>query len=141
MTASTVSSLDKTVQQTNNWLDQLGQDLQCDSRQAYRALSAVLHSLRDRVTVEEASDFGAQLPMLVRGIYYEGFNPAQQPTEEADEAEFLDRISQEFQDAQGVDAKRAAEGVFRLLATYCTAGQVRHVRSHLPKEIQQLWPE
>jgi uncharacterized protein (DUF2267 family) len=31
----------------------------------------VLHALRDRLTVEEASDLAAQLPMLIRGLYYE----------------------------------------------------------------------
>ena len=141
MTTSTISTLEKSIHQTNGWLDELGRELGCDAQQAYRALRAVLHALRDRMTVEEASDLGAQLPTIVRGFYYEGFNPSKQPTTESDRKEFLQRVSRELQDAQGVDALAATKAVFRLVATHCTLGQIRHVVTQLPQEVQELWPD
>lgn len=140
MTTSTVSTLEQTIHKTNAWIGELRDELSTDSQGAYNALRAVLHALRDRLTVEEASDLGAQLPVLVRGIYYESFDPAQQPSDEADKQAFLDRVSRELNEARGVDPESAATAVFRLLAVHCTSGQVDHARGQLPKEVQALWP-
>jgi len=77
MQSTGVSALDGTIQKTNIWLrevmDELGSD---DRHRAYLALRSVLHSLRDRLTIEEATDLGAQLPILVRGFYYDAWNPS-----------------------------------------------------------------
>jgi uncharacterized protein (DUF2267 family) len=63
---------EQTLQKTNEWLTRLATELAGDDRQlAYRALRASLHALRDRLIVDEAAHLGAQLPLLVRGIYYE----------------------------------------------------------------------
>jgi len=72
------------------------QELQSEDRQlAYAALRATLHALRDRLTVEEAVQFGAQLPMLLRGMYYEGWTPSGKPLQE-DREEFLAHIQEHF---------------------------------------------
>jgi hypothetical protein len=39
-------------------------------------LGGMLHVLRDRLTIQEAVQPGAQLPMLIRGLYWEGWDPA-----------------------------------------------------------------
>ena len=43
-----------------------------DHRSTYRALRSVLHVLRNRLTPEQAVHLRAQLPLLVRGILYDG---------------------------------------------------------------------
>lgn len=141
MTTSTVSSLEQTIHKTNAWIDELAQDMGREHQQAYAALRAVLHALRDRLTVTEASDLAAQLPMLVRGVYYESWNPAHTPTRDHDLQSFLERIASELEPGPPIDPEQAARSVFKLLSIHCTDGQVNHVRSNLPKELQTLWPQ
>ena len=70
---------DRTVHTTNRWLQELTGLLDGGSRHdAYVALRATLHALRDRLPIEETAELAAQLPMLVRGFYYEGWDPTRQ---------------------------------------------------------------
>jgi uncharacterized protein (DUF2267 family) len=81
MSESGVAALDHTIQETNIWLKELAERLHLQDRHhAYAALRAVLHALRDRLTPETAVHLGAQLPMLVRGLYYEGWHMGGKPT-------------------------------------------------------------
>jgi uncharacterized protein (DUF2267 family) len=76
-----------TLQKTQVWLNDLMFELDWEDRpqKAYLALRTVLHALRDRLTVEEAVQLGAQLPMLVRGFYFEGWTLREQATRNAQE--------------------------------------------------------
>ena len=50
MTATGVTALDHTVQETNVWLKGIKEELELDNRQhAYNALRAVLYTLRNRL--------------------------------------------------------------------------------------------
>jgi uncharacterized protein (DUF2267 family) len=98
----------------------------------------VLHALRDRLTVGEAVDLGAQLPMLVRGFYYEGWRPAGKPRKYRDKEHFLEQVRKEAP-VLGDDAERAATAVFALLASEIAGGEPDQVRRLLPPEIRELW--
>src|SRR5690349_11744272 len=93
MNASSVPALDHAVQDVNNWLKALAQELHFEERfHAYNALRAVLHALRDRLAPETAVHLAAQLPTIVRGIYYEGWHMAGKPTHDHSAQEFADRV-------------------------------------------------
>ena len=94
MSDTQVAALDHTIQQTNIWLKTLAEILHLDERHdAYGGLRAVLHVLRDRLTPEQAVHLGAQLPILVRGIYYEGWRLAGKPADERQPAEFASLVA------------------------------------------------
>ena len=77
---SEVELIDRSVEKTNVWLKELAAELGTDDRKfAYRVLRAYLHAVRDRLMVDEAAQLAAQLPELVRGIYYEGWVPSRTP--------------------------------------------------------------
>ncbi len=97
MSESGVAALDHTVQETNIWLKAIADELYFENRhQAYNALPAVLHALRDRLPPEAAVHLGAQLPILARGIYYEGWHMAGKPTKERSVQEFADHVLEEL---------------------------------------------
>src|ERR1700730_15490584 len=92
------ASFSTTVDKTNHLLKEIEQayDWPAERRnQPYAALRAVLHALRDRLTVEEAAQFAAQLPMLVRGLYYTEWDPSRVPPKRSND-EFLQRVRQAF---------------------------------------------
>jgi uncharacterized protein (DUF2267 family) len=90
---------DATLQKTNIWLKDIMQELGGEDRhKAYVSLRTTLHALRDRLTLEETAQFGAQLPMLIRGLYYEGWTPTGKPDKVRHKADFLAPIRAHFQD-------------------------------------------
>jgi uncharacterized protein (DUF2267 family) len=132
---------DSTLQKTAAWLNEVGAELSLDDRhQAYQALRAVLHALRDRLTVEEVTQLGAQLPMLIRGFYYEGWTLSGKPIKWHKGA-FLAHVTKDFPLAGELDAERVVRAVFSVLAHRVSAGEIDDVKHVLPKELRALWPE
>lgn len=133
---------DETLQKTQVWLNELGEDLDWDHPAGVLAgLRAVLHTLRDRIAPAEAAQLGAQLPLLVRGLYYEGWRPAGEPWKERQRELFLARVEQEMRGhAQHRSADAVARAVFRLLGRHVSAGEIDDVKRLLPAGVRELWP-
>lgn len=141
MSITGVQSFDSTIHLTNTWLSELMESLGWQDRQrAYAALRATLHALRDRLGPDEAVHLGAQLPMLVRGFYFEGWHPAGKPRKERHKEEFLQHIVKAFRGDPGIDAEEVARAVFALLKKHVSAGEIGDVEGSLPGEIRALWP-
>lgn len=144
MTDTGIRNLDAAFQTFNMWLIELQDSLHFENRQqAYKALKVTLHAIRDFITVNQSANFSSQIPMIARGLYYEGFVPARLPTEERDREEFLAQIRDNFDQAPGpqiIDPIRIAEGVFELINKHVSPGAVENVRGELPGEIAALWP-
>lgn len=134
-------SFDSTLQKTNVWLGDLSEELGWDDpHRSYRALRATLHALRDRLTVAETAHLGAQLPMLIRGIYYEGWNPSGKPLKERQQEEFLGHIEDELRPDLDADPERVARGVFRMLSRRISEGEIQDIKHVLPRKLAALWP-
>lgn len=139
MSATGLEVFDKTLQSTNIWLDDLCEALGPSRQRAWAALGIVLRTVRDRVPVELAAHFGAQLPLLVRGAYYDQFQPEKQPETYRSSEEFLKRIEQALADDEPFSAADAARAVFRLLPRHIEGAQAEKVRHALPEEVRQFW--
>ena len=139
MSATGVPALDHTVQETNVWLKGIEEELRLDNRQqAYNALRAVLHTLRDRLPPEVAIKLGAQLPILVRGIYYEGWHAAGTPTRERHVEDFAERVSSALPREFPVDALLVARGVFEILWEKVDPREFEKVLNHLPASLRTM---
>jgi uncharacterized protein (DUF2267 family) len=132
---------DSTLQKTHILLDHIMQEMgwENERQRAYLALRSVLHALRDRLTMEEALDLGAQLPMLVRGFYYEGWKPADTPRKERHKEEFLAHVKHDFRNDEHMDAEQIVRAVFRALARHISAGEIKDIQLILPAELRALW--
>jgi uncharacterized protein (DUF2267 family) len=139
MAVDTVNVFEHTIEITHVWLhdlmDRLGWH---DKHRAYVALRAVLHALRDRISVEDASHLAAQLPMLIRGFYYEGYHPAGKPVADRKKTEFLARVAAECSDESRNDGK-VTRAVFQVLAKHITPGEVEKIKGALPTDLRSLW--
>ncbi len=141
MSANGLDVFDRTLHKTNLWLKDLMAILGIEDRhRAYSVLRVTLHALRDRLPLEQVAQFGAQLPMLIRGFYYEGWNPTGKPLKDRHKDQFLARIEDEMRNLDGFDAEIAARAVFTLLARHVTQGEITNVEHILPAQIRELWP-
>jgi uncharacterized protein (DUF2267 family) len=136
-----METFDTTIQKTNIWLkDLMDEEGWEDIHKSYLAMRAALHALRDRLTPEEASQLASELPMLVRGFYYEGWSPANKPKKLHTKQEFLKYLAEGLPDDPELDPERVARGVFAILAKKISRGEIQDVKKTLPPEIRELWP-
>lgn len=135
--------LDSTVQKTHEWLRDIREELGLDDEQAaYSALRATLHALRDCLNADEAAQFGAQLPMLVRGLYYEGWNPSASRPRIGNTRGFLDAVRHELREHLELqDAAHVIKAVLGIVDRHVSAGEIDKVVSALPCEMWELWPK
>lgn len=136
-----METFDTTIQKTNIWLkDLMEEEGWEDKHKSYLAMRAALHALRDRLTPQEASQLASELPMLVRGFFYEGWSPANKPKKIHSKKEFLDFVSEELPPDPELDPERVARGVFSMLARHVSKGEIKDIKSTLPPVIRELWP-
>jgi uncharacterized protein (DUF2267 family) len=132
---------DRTVQESNLWLKAVMDRLDTSDRhRAYASLRAVLHALRDRIGPESAAHLGAQLPMLLRGLYYEGWDPTNKPTKERHEEAFLARIAQELPRATESEVEQGALAVLDVLSKYVDQGVAVKIATMFPHDLRKFWP-
>ncbi|MFP4415787.1 MAG: DUF2267 domain-containing protein [Chitinispirillaceae bacterium] len=139
-TMTGLSVFDSTIQKSNLWLNEIMDELNWNSRQrAYLALRAVLHTLRDTMSVDEAANFSAQLPMLIRGIFYEDWQPSYAHVGSISREEFLTRIRSYFKDDLQIDAEPIVRAVFTMLDKKISEGETKKLKQMLPAQILAFW--
>ena len=129
MSATGLDVFDTTLQKTNSWLNDLMQVLRwSDKHKVYLAFKATLHALRDRLTVEEVAHLGAQFPMLVRGFYYEGWDPTGKPLKQRYKEQFLAQSSSSSGTMTTSIPSGSPAQFFRVLATRVSEGEIEDIK-------------
>ena len=139
MSATGLDVFDKTLQTTNIWLNEISDEIGPDRQIAWKVLSTVLHKLRDRLPIELSAQLGSQLPLLIRGVYYDQFEPAKQPTDCNTTEEFAAEVAEWLSDIRPVDPDLAVAAVFGGLSRHLSEGQIAKVRNALPKGLRSSW--
>ncbi|GGI98958.1 hypothetical protein GCM10011581_40240 [Saccharopolyspora subtropica] len=137
MTATKASVFDHALHTANAWLHDVAKEFGTDDRQfVHRVLRAWLHTLRDRLTVEATAHFAAQLPELLRGIYYEGWDPSAVP-QRYDAAEYASRFARDA-NISLQDVHRVAPTVTAVVQSHVSPGHLGKVLDQLPKDMRAL---
>ena len=139
MSVRSVDAVERGVHKTNEWLNELAAELGTEDEEVvWRILRAYLQVLRDRLTVDEAAQLAAQLPLVLRGAFYDGFDPSGLPEKLRDRDAFLARLADRAQLPSAEDAERAAAAATRVLRRHVTKGELDDVLSQLPEEIREV---
>jgi uncharacterized protein (DUF2267 family) len=139
MSSTGLDVFDKTLQTTNIWLDEIMGEIGPNRQIAWHALQAVLRTVRDRVPIGLAAHLGSQLPILVRGAYYDQWQPAHEPTRTRTQDAFLQHVQEHLRGVRPINARNATIAVFDVLSRHLTRGQAHKVRDALPADVQVLW--
>jgi uncharacterized protein (DUF2267 family) len=130
------------VQSASAWLADVAKMLDTEDRHlAYRAIRAWLHTLRDRLTVDGAAQFGAQLPELLRGLYYDGWDPSRVPVKYGPD-EYVFRFAQEARIPPD-EVQAVATAVARAFRDHLSPGHLDSALGQLPPRLRSLmlWRE
>lgn len=140
MTKNPLSTVEDSPQVVMAWLDTLCLSLGWTDRgRAYMLLRETLHALRDFLTIAEAVELSAQLPVLVRGIYFDGWVPARAPAHPRSRDDFFRRVTSAFSRTPLEDPERAIRAVFALLRSKVSQGEIEQVIQALRQPLRDLW--
>ena len=143
MTSTGLSTIDRSLQKTTVWINELAAKLGWDNHDdAFQALRVTLHTVRDRIPPEEATELGAQLPIVLSGFFYENYRLSDAPTKERTREAFLGKIHDEFQRINlEADPESVLRAVFQIITEHVTQGETQDVVHSFPKELKDLWPD
>jgi uncharacterized protein (DUF2267 family) len=131
-----------TVTKSNQWLAEVMSEMAIhDPHKALRALRASLHAIRDLLPPSEAVGLAAQLPMLLRGLYYEGWRFGDRPDRARDPAALLAAIREELGDDPTIRPEEALRATIHTLAWHVSAGELDDVAHVLPRRVAELWSD
>src|SRR4051812_47850600 len=136
--AAHLAVLDRSVEKANIWINDVAEELEGDRREGYRALRAYLHTLRDRLPAGENAQLAAQLPLLIRGVFWEGWQPNRTPLHYRDPVEFAERVRREAGLVGDTEAWFAVEAVARVLRRHVSEGEIEDIVHSLPGSLQGL---
>lgn len=142
MSAQGLQVIDHTVQLTHEWINELRERLGWSgSRDALRLMRATLTQIRDHISHEEAAQLSAQMPLLIRGMFFEGWNPAHTPNPDRSADTFVAAIETTVGDVSEWRGPEDIRAVFKLLNARISDGEIADVKANLPRHIRDLWPD
>ena len=135
MSTAGPDAFNRALHTANTWLADLGSAFGTrDRRFVQRALRTWLHALRDRLTVDAAAKFGAQLPELLRGAYFEGWVPSRVPVKHG-----VDAYVEQFAQQAGIRREEVpvtARTITDVLAEHMSPGQLSVTLAELPTDLR-----
>ena len=132
--------IESSTQKTHEWVGSVAAATHLEKRDAYKTLRGVLHTMRDRLPLNDAVHFAAQLSMFLRGLFYDGWEPAKVPVKMSS-TEFLQSVQQKIVSDQVIDPLRITRGVLAVIMSFAGVGEMEKIKHCFPKDLQELLPD
>jgi len=141
MTAQGLEIIDQSTHLAHEWINELAGRLDWSSkRSALRFMRVILHRIRDHLLVNEAAQLSAQLPVMIRGFFFEGWVPKNTPIKERNAEDFIAFVEDQMGDTAEYRGRMDIKCVFELINARISRGEVEDVRASLPQDLRDLWP-
>ncbi|HWC51962.1 MAG TPA: DUF2267 domain-containing protein [Chitinophagaceae bacterium] len=128
----------------NELVNMLAKDLQIHPDNAGRILRSVLHALRKHLGIDESFQLLSQLPMALKGVYVDQWDPSESYQRIHTVEEFLDEVRSEDKGLAGYDfgnnekARNIVRTVFKDLTYYLSEGEFDDFTAMLPGELKKF---
>ena len=134
------SVLAPTLEVASDWLSEIAAHTGCDADMAFAVLRATLHALRDRLGDDDAVALAQDLPALIRGLWFEGWQPHRVSGRDRTLDDWLITLEGHLlaADADAVPARRAAKAVLSLLGRHLAPDARQRLDAQLPSELAAL---
>ena len=132
---------ERTNHEAHEWVNDLaGRTGWTNEREVLRLLRTVLAKVRDHLPVNEMAQFSAQLPIILRGMFFEGWQPKMTPVQERHASAFVAAINDEVGEVLDYQGIMDIKATFSVINAHVSRGEVEDVRACLPQELRELWP-
>ena len=108
-------------------------------------LRAVLHTLRDRITISESFNLLSQLPLFLKGLYVDNWKFSEKPLDIRTREEFIDeveRYQQEFGERQfswNKSTEEIIQTVLTSLGKYISEGEYADIVAQMPGNLKEMF--
>ncbi len=139
--------LEKYLHETNDYFNQLAEDLgHPEERQRAMIIwRAVMHTIRDRIQISESLDLISPFPMILKGMYVNGWKYHDAPPYDFETLEQMKTQVKALQNEYGeseFDWSKGTDEIISItldsLERYVTECQMEHVRGQLPENVEEV---
>lgn len=115
-----------------------------DTDHAYRVMRSVFHAIREVLSPEESLHMLAQLPLMVKGTYVDGWHISS-GNRIRSMAEFLACLRQQNEPVATRDfgndetAIHHTKCVLNVIKRHVATGEIQHMMDQFPMELMELW--
>lgn len=135
-----IKAIQSSLNLTQVWINDLMETYDyADENKAFVLLRATLKTLRDRITMEEAFHLASQLPAVVRGYYFEGWDPHKHPGHEKTPYDFLTSVRKNLGGHDDIDLEMAVPEALKIIFNHIDQGEAEDVLKNLPPDIHELF--
>lgn len=138
MSTTGLKQFDHALHVANGWLNEIMKTVPVDRHGAWHILGAVLHTLRERLTLEQTAHLGDQLPLIIRGLFFDQWNPTSKSPKMRTRTDFLTRVRRRMK-MKEINVADATETVLGVLMRH-PKGEVQKILRTLPPAIRELAP-